>query len=63
MPSVSFDKQSGSVAKSHSVVVTVSDSTSKLAASQSIKYRWQTGSTCSTTTSQYTSAALSPTTA
>ena len=62
-PAISFDKNSGVAANSHSVVVTASDSTSKLAASQKIKYRWQTDSTCSTTGSQYTEVALSPTAA
>ena len=62
-PAISFDKNSGTAANSHSVTVTASDSTSKLAASQKIKYRWQTSATCSTTASDYTEKALSPTTA
>ncbi len=60
-PIVSFDKESGEENTSHSVVVTVSDSPAWLPANQKIKYRWQTSSTCSTTNSDYTEKALSPT--
>ena len=63
-PTISFNKNSGTAAKSHSVVVTVSDSgVCKLAASQKIKYRWQTSATCSTKASDYKEIALSPTAA
>jgi phosphopantetheinyl transferase (holo-ACP synthase) len=47
-PEVTFDKNSGTAAKSHSVVITVSDIEDGLAANQNIKYRWQTDGTCST---------------
>ena len=60
-PLVTFSAQSGAAASSHSVTLTASDSTSKLAASQKIKYKWSTSSECGT--AGFTEKALSPTTA
>ena len=61
VPSISFDKQSWAIAKNHSVIVTISDSTSKLAASQKIKYKWSTTGNC--WTDWFTEKSLSPTVA
>ena len=57
-PTITFDKNSWSAASSHTVKVTVSDTGSKLAASQTLYYRWQTGATCSMIQSQYSALSL-----
>jgi len=59
-PSIAFDKNSWTAAKSHTVTITVTDNSSQIKANQSIKYRWQTSDNCSSTASDYTSLALSP---
>ena len=61
IPAVSFNNQNWAIAKSHSIVVTVNDSTSKLAANQKIKYKWSASETC--WTDWFTEIALTPATA
>ena len=56
-PTVSFNPNTLSYGKTSNVTVTVADSQSTVKKGQSIKYRWQTSSTCSTTESDYTSTA------
>ena len=63
LPLVSFNPNSSATyAKTASVTVTVTDAESKVKGGQSIKYRWQTSSTCSTTAGDYTSTAALSTT-
>ena len=57
-PTISFDKESGAIAKNHSVIVTASDTTSKLADSQKISYKWSTTETC--WTEWFTELAINP---
>ena len=45
-PSITFDKNSGAAAGSHSVVVTVTDTWSKLANNSKLRYKWTTDSNC-----------------